>query len=260
MGRQIGSMSGGFKLVRLAYMSDLHLEFHADGGKAFIEEIAAQDAVDGIILAGDIDNAELATTLDRFCSNYAKVIFVEGNHEHYGYTTDRFAEVMQKAEQKHPNLVWLNNELKHVEFGDQTVAVYGGGLWYPDYEPPYHLRKRLADFTYIRNHTPYAYEQHDAFVDGLKAYIDTADIVISHHLPHPWSIDPAYAMSDLNIFFMTDLRPVLEKRVAGPAYWIHGHTHHSCDYTDGDWTILCNPLGYPDKINPKYTRAIVEVI
>ena len=64
-------------------LSDLHLEFHRDGGRAFIAELtAAPDEI--LVLAGDIAVGEgLLRALPSFCRKWREVVYVAGNHEYY---------------------------------------------------------------------------------------------------------------------------------------------------------------------------------
>jgi len=80
----------GVKENKLQVMSDLHLEFQADGGRALL---AGQQGLDpsasAVILAGDIGVAGklqqgLADGLAFFAGRYEQVFFVPGNHEYYG--------------------------------------------------------------------------------------------------------------------------------------------------------------------------------
>src|SRR5688500_17903140 len=70
--------------MRLQLLSDLHFEFHRDGGRSLVEACHATD-VDVLLLAGDIAVAEgIGPALTLFAERYPHVIYVHGNHEFYG--------------------------------------------------------------------------------------------------------------------------------------------------------------------------------
>jgi predicted phosphodiesterase len=71
--------------MRIQPLSDLHLEFHADSGRAFIDSLNVSD-VEVLVLAGDISTYSrgLYEQLAGFCDRFAHVIYVTGNHEYYG--------------------------------------------------------------------------------------------------------------------------------------------------------------------------------
>ena len=64
-------------------------------------------------------------------------------------------------------------------------------------------------------------------------------VVVTHHSPHPGSIDPKDAGSLLNPAFCSDFSALIEQ--SGPASWVHGHTLASCDYCVGSMRVVCNP-------------------
>ena len=72
--------------MRVQLLSDLHLEFHRDGGKAFLKSLDPS-GVDVLVLAGDVDVAAggLLQSLTSICRLYrdSSVVYVAGNHEFY---------------------------------------------------------------------------------------------------------------------------------------------------------------------------------
>ena len=66
-------------------------------------------------------------------------------------------------------------------------------------------------------------------------------VVISHHAPHPRSVDPAFAADPSSVAYASDLCELI--RVFRPAIWVHGHVHRSADYIVERTRIICNPRG-----------------
>lgn len=67
-------------------------------------------------------------------------------------------------------------------------------------------------------------------------------VVVTHHLPHPRSIDPRYDGDALNPAFASRMIDLVE--IGGADLWVHGHTHSSCDYVAGGCRVVANPKGY----------------
>ncbi len=61
-------------------------------------------------------------------------------------------------------------------------------------------------------------------------------VVVTHHLPHPRSIDPRYDGDALNPAFASRMTDLVE--IGGADLWIHGHTHSSCDYLAGGCRVV----------------------
>ena len=75
----------------MGYLSDLHFEFHRDGGAALVASLDPTRA-DVLVVAGDLAVADgIAPALDLLCERYAPrpVVYVHGNHELYGTTRAR---------------------------------------------------------------------------------------------------------------------------------------------------------------------------
>lgn len=73
---------------------------------------------------------------------------------------------------------------------------------------------------------------------------DGPTVVVTHHAPHPQSIQPRHQGSALSPAFVSDLSALIED--FQPELWIHGHDHGSHDYRVGRTRIFANQAGYPD--------------
>ena len=97
-------------MPRLAWLTDIHLNFLPRKKlAAFIAEVAATQP-DAVLLGGDVDEAEhVAGTLETLCRSWeVPVYFVLGNHDFYrGSLATVRAEVNRLAERV-PNLVYLS--------------------------------------------------------------------------------------------------------------------------------------------------------
>lgn len=79
-----------------------------------------------------------------------------------------------------------------------------------------------------------------AFIkDELARPYDGPTVVVTHHAPHPASLQDPHA--DLAWSYASDLTDMIMDR--GPDIWIHGHVHHAADYRIGRTRVVCNPRG-----------------
>ena len=263
--------------MRVSVMSDLHIDF-ADltlpGG-------------DVLILSGDVCEAKSIKRAmynpdmvlleherqdyrpDRYfrflqeeCSaKYRHVIYVMGNHEHYGF---QFQKTYHHIKEQLPdNIYILENEVKEID----GVLFMGATLWTDmnnsDGITLYHMKSRMNDYQQITmfNEAKSAYHKlqpertvtehfktRQYFQQQLSENRMTGRnmpvVVCTHHSPSKLSTHPHYAddtimngaySSDLSDFILDN--PEIK-------FWTHGHTHHNFDYMVGSTRIICNPRGY----------------
>lgn len=242
--------------MRLRIVSDLHYEFHADGGREMSREIAEADGgnFDALVVAGDLGTAStVRKALHILCSAVSPkpVLFVLGNHEFYGtglYDTGGVGHgPVHHARLENQNLHVLKEEWRiGLRIENRIFTAYGDTLWFPESEQTrsQHLRNAMADFSAIRvsDAIPIFARRQRLGIERALQRGTKPDLVVTHHLPHPKSIHPRYEYSPLNAFFLHDMSETIERN--GPKLWVHGHTHTSCDYVVGNTRIVCNPLGY----------------
>lgn len=82
-------------------------------------------------------------------------------------------------------------------------------------------------------------------------------VVVSHHAPHPNSVNRRWKGSGLNPAFASDLSKLIE--LGQPQLWVHGHMHDSCDYRVSETRVICNPKGYDTENLAFDPQLIVEV-
>lgn len=258
--------------MHIQLMSDIHFEFHRDGGEGFLKSV--EPKADVLVLAGDLITAKMFNDqinmiFGSFCSRWKHVLFVPGNHEYYAAKS---AELTHKAIDQFPELLGLPNlyvlgpwkkyktedmpewAKGHLFIGDRRFI--GATMWFP--EPPPKVNKRgLTDYASIKEFEPWVYEQHSVATNYLKQTIDQGDIVITHHLPSVQSVPAPFKGSDLNHFFVHDMEKLILERK--PAAWLHGHTHTVTQYKIGETVVACNPLGYPREQSGFREDFVVEV-
>jgi Uma2 family endonuclease len=209
--------------MRLQLLSDVHVEFHADGGRDFVRSLDPE-GVDVMVLAGDIAvGAGIVSALSLFCDRYrdATVVYVHGNHEFYGANRASVVGWTREALRGNRNLVWLDGGVVEVQ-GHRFI---GGPLWFR-HDPRAAAAKRgMADFAEIPGFESWVYEENARMLRLLESDLREGDIAVTHHLPTPQSVATRYVGNALNAFFLCDVEALIRERK--PVLWMHGHTHAS---------------------------------
>lgn len=239
--------------MRVQVLSDLHFEFHRDGGEAFVQSLNPS-GVDVLILAGDIAlGYDLWHALALFCKRYenAHVLYVLGNHEYYRSSpaeVERALKDVRKRPWATKNLHILQDDIVDI----QGVRFAGSTLWFRDDPMNTHYKHHLNDFNLIRGFQPWVYESNqksEAFLRESMYSKTPPDVIITHHLPSEQCVDPVYKGSPLNRFFVA---PIADTMSYLPKVWVFGHTHSPMDMTRGGCRFICNPLGYPNEGNTRF--------
>lgn len=240
--------------MKVQYNSDIHTEF------AHIEAVIDPTA-DVIIQAGDIGTgvSGLRWALEQF--KEIPVIYVAGNHEGYGHD---FAEIRVRLQEmsKGTNVTVLDDSSVTID----GVTFMGGTLWtdltitgkstprIDRHIGAVAIRNGMNDQHRIRyGGKPFTaqhwldmhYATREFLTEQFRTMTPDKTVVVTHHLPFPESIDARYEGQQANCGFASDMTPLLE--IGMPKYWVHGHTHHPCEYTVGDTRVLCNPRGYENR-------------
>ena len=131
--------------MRLRILSDLHFEFHADGGAGFVRDLqVGEDEV--AVLAGDIAVGRgMLRAAELFCKKFKTVIFVAGNHEYYHHQPDEVKTTLQVCARTFANFHWLDNAPLELD-GQRFV---GGTLWFSEEAGDHPARNYLNDFRAI---------------------------------------------------------------------------------------------------------------
>ena len=236
--------------MKLLILSDLHFEFHRDHGVSFVESLPLE--VDACVIAGDLTvGAKIPAALDLFCDRYADVVYVHGNHEFYNTQWEEVLALTEHSARKHPNLHWLDCGVAEIQ-GQRFV---GAPLWFR--RAPGVPTWGMTDFLVIPRFEEHVYVENQRALKFFDETLKPGDVVVSHHLPSPQSIDFIYKRSPLNAFFLCDVSPLILR--AKPSLWIHGHTHASCDYLLEETRVICNPFGYADHdLNSRFREEVFE--
>ena len=243
-------------MARFRIFSDLHSEFHRDGGDSFVAALP-EVACDAVILAGDIgDSATTFPFLEKLCARFrdVPVLYVPGNHEHYHSSIPELRAALTEAAAKEAfrNLVYLDNTVVEVA----GVRVAGTTLWFPDDPLNVVYKRRLSDFRLIQDLQATVYEENrqaQVFIASAKA-----DVVVTHHLPCEAAVAPQWRGSELNRFFVGgDDALVAASRAK---VWVFGHTHNPMDFEHMGVRLVANPFGYPFESKSKYRNDLLVTV
>lgn len=241
-------------MAKLRIISDIHTEFHRDSGRAFVETLPDVPC-DALVVAGDVGNSTTVLPFLRvLCERFRDlpVVYVPGNHEHYGTSIDQLRADLASVRSSIPNLIHLDNTL--VEIADVKIA--GGTLWFPDEPFNKIYQHSMPDFRSIKGLDPQVYAENRA----TRLFLERcgADVIVTHHLPCFAVVAPMWRGSNLNRFFVgADDATVA---AAKPKAWLFGHTHEPTDMTHLGVRMIANPFGYPFESKGRFhDDLVVEV-
>lgn len=204
---------------------------------------------DVIVHAGDFSN-NLNGCLEfvEYCKYIKKeCVFVLGNHDYFGSVLN---EVIPFLKSQHLNvLTW-----------DNSVVINGytfvGGTLFTNFRmnKDVHLAEQsmflakhnIYDFISVRSNVN-TFIQPEEYVtmfnqtyNNIQKYRNQDKVVVvTHFPPHLACLDPQYADSPLNPYFINDLD------VSGFKTWLSGHTHTAVDKVVDGCRLVINPYGYP---------------
>lgn len=236
--------------MRVLIASDLHFEFHRDGGKSLLKSMPDADV---LACAGDLSSAGgLWAAIHRLCQRYKHVVFVAGNHEFYGANIPEVRALLQRLDEEIKGFHYLECGTCEIE----GVRFVGATLWFRKFEGIERLYGTMNDFHIIKDAQFHIYDENRRAISFLEETLTPEDVVLTHHLPAQGSIAEPYVGSALNCFFLCDVEPLI--RAKQPRYWIHGHTHFSADYRIDKTRVLCNPFGYAGREpNPTFREDLL---
>lgn len=249
--------------MKIKLLSDLHLD-HAENMSIidyYTETILSSGDI--LILAGDIISSKhlssngllkkVYTTFFKECSKrYDKIIYVMGNHEHFGRnyegTKNKIQEVLPSNFSLLENENILIDNWNFIGFTLWTnfnnanpIDMIEASSYMKDY-------KAITITNIYRKFRPQdSLDLHNRSVEYLKEQLESYTnnvFVISHHAPSFSSVPPQFIGNRCNSAFCSSLDELI---IEYPQikYWAHGHTHCYHDYSLEQCRVLCNPHGYP---------------
>jgi predicted phosphodiesterase len=270
-------------MIRIAYMSDLHLELERwrlglRGWSAFLARRKAIPAhprrgpfldnlgkIDLVVMAGDIHNGLRGIVYADQVAKYleAPVVYVAGNHEYYHHAVDQLLPAFfRAAEHTRGRVHFLEKSVASFLFSGQRLNVLGATLW-TDYalggNAPTAMSlaaRSMNDHFYISSpkgvFTPQDALAHHLesrawlhkTLAGLRRSVPEAqNIIVTHHAPTPAVLGKRSGI--IAPAYASDM--LVEFANLAPTAWIHGHTHHRHETEQAGIRLVSAPRGYVSK-------------
>jgi len=223
--------------MRFQIISDVHCEFHRDGGKSFCETLSVISPT--LVIAGDFATYDLIIrNIQILTKRFENVIYVCGNHEYYGATRGLVNQTLNKLGYRYKNFHWLNNSTVEID----GVRFLGSTMWFQDRPDNFMYQDLLNDFYCIRGFKKWIYSENKKAISFFDNNVKEGDVVITHHAPCSLSISSGFRSSDTNRFYVCDMSELIYQKK--PSYWIHGHMHQAVSYGLYNTRVESNPFGY----------------
>jgi len=258
--------------MKVNVISDLHLEFddlELPGGDVLIlsgdvceAKNLKADKYDPNGIMFDFERANRRP--DRYirffkeeCAKYRHVIYVMGNHEHYGFRFDKtYSQLLLNLPD---NVRLLEKESTEID----GVLFIGATLWTDcnkgDPITMMQLRSSMNDYRVVQNYykdkgqyfkliPEFTYKEHRQTLEYFRGELIRNShrpvVVVTHHSPSKQSIKPKYQDDyHMNGGYSSDLEQFILD-YPQIKVWTHGHTHDSFDYMIGQCRVICNPRSY----------------
>lgn len=246
--------------MKAVVFSDLHLAFSSP------DPFDLPSDTDVVIVAGDVSapvGRSMAWLHKRIPD--VPVVYVAGNHDHYGQVYGLSKASGIAAQQTCPNIHFLEEDQVIID----GVRFLGATMW-TDFELYGDMRRAMSvayscmnDYRQIWDVDSgnmieaWSPERTRLLHYGSRRWLRTAlsvrhdgpTVVVTHHSPHPLSVADEFKNDDLTPAFASDFEPEITQ--FQPELWVHGHTHNSFDYiVPGTKTrVVCNPRGYVRDFN-----------
>lgn len=265
--------------IRVAVMSDLHLEFeHGDrihllqqrrhDGQPSIGpdwSEAREAGVDLVLLAGDIDagaTAELGITYARQVADWlgCPVAMCAGNHESYNRNRPYLMEELRAVSGRSEGVFFLERDEVAVETAAGWLRLLGCTLW-TDFRLLGDARRQEVMDSARRRMTDYIdgiWEGNSRYTPERSAELHAESlgwlaercaepfagptIIMTHHAPSQRSVPPERRDNLLAAAYASALDAQVE--ALAPALWVHGHIHAPSDYNIAGTRVVCQPRGY----------------
>lgn len=260
-------------------MFDLVSDFHVEMNRGVFEKIDGVTKVtasydwksekknDILVMAGDTGNTinNTMNTIKEASEYYDRILFVDGNHEHYQktrYVTDNMKLLAEFADLSRGKIIFLDTKNSYYKDGD-TLYIGCNGWYNFSYGDGNFMAQRAAWGMYSNDSrcilfpkTPEDMAAEQA--DQLKRLVLTAQnddriksiVVVTHTVPvkDGLGVDPygdsvwnmlngAYGNSYMQNVIKADTKEKIK-------VWVFGHTHYKKDFREGHIRFISNPRGY----------------
>ena len=227
----------------IQFVSDIHTEMLRISTADYLcDSMLSLAEVDVLVLAGDICNPSNADkVIGFFCTRYKNVVFIEGNHEYYGFFPQQVKNKFSELATQYTNFYYLSYEREPVIIEDKLFI--GDTLWYPVNQQVVRNAPYWSDFRAIKGLTlDMISTWNEQATKYLDKHVTKESVVVTHMAPSTRSINEKFYGNTYNCFFVGDIEDIITEKQ--PRLWIHGHMHDPIDYLIGKTRVIANPRGY----------------
>lgn len=225
---------------------------------------------DVVVLAGDIGriNDSCRWVAEHFSGK--RVVMVIGNHDAWGAEWHGLIKKVRKVTGRY-GIDFLENDsvvIDGVKFIGATLFTdlklfgpekHAAALKHARHLMPDFQRIRLAStnraLKFLRLSTLLTPENSVRLHMESRAYIEASlaekfdgpVVVVTHHAPSIRSVEKKFEDDPLSPCFASNLDAMIAGSQA--ALWVHGHTHSAFDYMINQTRVVCNAVGYRDRLD-----------
>lgn len=229
--------------MKLWIVSDLHCDHYP-----WVPNRVPEHEV--MIVAGDLGDGALDAIGELLRIRrraQGPIVFVPGNHDHFGDGLDRFEDVEVGG-------VHVLSAGQHIVING--VRFVGATLWTDwllgdtEFASQSWAARNMPEYQRVLGpdggklwpiHTSTAHGRHRSAIEAVLATPhDGPTVVVTHHAPSGRSIKGG--LDAASAAFASDLEGMIRQHQ--PQLWVHGHIHQHADYMIGSTRILANPRGY----------------
>lgn len=246
--------------MKISYISDLHLDFHAQFSKnqikwkqrteEFVSKLIDTDEGerDVLVIAGDLShfNSQSIWALKQFSNHYNRIFITYGNHDMYLVSNSQASKYKHNSKNRVDELLKLSIGVMNVFpmfFGSSVeykdVAFGGCPMWYP-----LETVEQKMFFNNISNDSKLikGFNIEEGYHTNQRQYksllSNNVDIMISHF--PVINIDSHFKYNSTACY----LTPVKDIQAS---HWIMGHSHEQQVYEKPYCTFYMNAIGYPSE-------------
>lgn len=248
-------------MIKIQLLSDLHLELMRPAYSWSIPNLES----DIVVLAGDIGCGLAACDwiLEQSEILGKDIVWVFGNHETYhhdfrliddakNYTKDTRVFLLEKdiLEYKGYRLLGATLWTDYLLYGPncQKVSMQAANDCLNDHRL-INLGKFKASDALIK---------HEDTMQWLRENLTgTKDIVVTHHMPTAYAVNPKYRDHITSTAFASDLDGFILERQ--PLAWMFGHGHSAVDLMIGKTKCISNPKGYVHEDVDFNSNLVIEL-
>ena len=266
--------------MKFDQISDFHIEMNVPYGETsawregepYFYAWHKDKKSDILVISGDLSNTSMQSKwiIEEAARYYDHVLFVDGNHDHYGgcknpseHSYTKNMAFFRRVDEAHDNITFLDGGAKHFQIAG-TLFIGANG-WY-DFQMAYGYDFQAQRLHWLQHsHDPVAIRfgeenQPEKLakiqMEQLRLQVEQAQenatikeiIVTTHTVPHSKGLmrDPTHEWYRLNGAYGNSLmRHVWEADKAKKIkVWTFGHTHSLHDFVVGHVRFVANPRGF----------------